>query len=76
MVASTGGLLFGYDIGVVEGALPQLRDEMHLDLGQQDMVVAIMIIGAIVGKDRVHREGAVKCSIACIVALVYGETVD
>ena len=49
VIASIGGLLFGYDIGVVEGALPQLRDEMHLTLAQQDMVVAIMVAGAITG---------------------------
>lgn len=49
MIASIGGLLFGYDIGVVEGALPQLRDEMHLTLGQEDMVVAVMVAGAITG---------------------------
>lgn len=49
VIASIGGLLFGYDIGVVEGALPQLRDEMHLTLGQEDMVVAVMVAGAITG---------------------------
>ena len=53
VIASIGGLLFGYDIGVVEGALPQLRDELHLSLGQQDMVVAIMVAGAITGKGSV-----------------------
>lgn len=49
LIASTGGLLFGYDIGVVEGALPQLRDSMNLDLDQQDMVVSVMVVGAIAG---------------------------
>lgn len=49
MVASIGGLLFGYDIGVVEGALPQLREEMHLRREEADMVVAIMVAGAVVG---------------------------
>lgn len=49
LIASIGGLLFGYDIGVVEGALPQLANEMHLSLGQQDTVVAIMVAGALFG---------------------------
>lgn len=49
IIASIGGLLFGYDIGVVEGALPQLTSEMHLSLGQRDMVVAIMMVGAVAG---------------------------
>lgn len=50
IIASIGGLLFGYDIGVVEGALPLLRNDMHLRLEEQDMVVAVMVVGAIAGK--------------------------
>lgn len=42
--------MFGYDIGIVEGALPQLRDEMRLRLDEEDMVVATMVVGAIVGE--------------------------
>lgn len=49
IIASIGGLLFGYDVGVVEGALPQLTREMNLSLGQKDMVVATMVAGALVG---------------------------
>lgn len=49
VIASIGGLLFGYDVGVVEGALPQLKDEMNLSLGQQDLVVATMVFGALMG---------------------------
>lgn len=49
IIASIGGLLFGYDIGVVEGALPELAVEMNLSLGQQDMVVAVMMMGAVAG---------------------------
>lgn len=49
IIASIGGLLFGYDVGVVEGALPQLTREMNLSLGQQDMVVACMVLGAVFG---------------------------
>lgn len=50
IIASTGGLLFGYDIGVVAGALPELAHDMRLNLGQQDMVVSIMVAGAIAGQ--------------------------
>lgn len=42
-------MLFGYDVGVVEGALPQLTHEMDLSLGQKDMVVATMVAGALAG---------------------------
>lgn len=49
VIASTGGLLFGYDIGVVEGALPQLGDELHLSDAQEDLIVSMMVVGAIAG---------------------------
>ncbi|KAG5188516.1 transporter-domain-containing protein [Tribonema minus] len=49
LVASIGGLLMGFDLGVVAGALPQLRDEMGLDANQQDLVVSLMVVGSLLG---------------------------
>ena len=34
-VAAVGGLLFGYDIGVISGALLQLRDQFSLSPFQE-----------------------------------------
>ena len=72
VIASIGGLLFGYDIGVVEGALPQLRDELHLSLGQQDMVVAIMVAGAITGTANVLRRFYYCCVVLRVSYCMYG----
>ena len=33
-IASTGGLLFGFDTGVISGALPFLRQTWGLDTGE------------------------------------------
>ena len=48
-VASLGGVLFGYDSGVIAGALPQLRDAFDLTSSQQERVVGILYIGAGLG---------------------------
>ncbi|GGE00683.1 putative metabolite transport protein YwtG [Aureimonas endophytica] len=47
--ASLGGLLFGYDTGVISGALPFLKDALALDLNQQGLVVSIALAGAGLG---------------------------
>src|SRR3954453_23324515 len=48
-VAALGGLLFGYDTGVISGALLFIRDEMALSPTMQGIVVAIVLAGAVIG---------------------------
>ncbi|WP_271203396.1 sugar porter family MFS transporter [Methylopila jiangsuensis] len=47
--ASLGGLLFGYDTGVVSGALPFIRDLFQLSEAMQGFVVSIALLGAAAG---------------------------
>lgn len=47
--AALGGLLFGYDTGVISGALLFIRRQFALSTGQQELVVSIVLIGAAVG---------------------------
>jgi SP family galactose:H+ symporter-like MFS transporter len=50
LVGSLGGFLFGYDLGSVAGALPQLESEFGgLSSNQLDFVVSIMLFGAVIG---------------------------
>ena len=44
-----GGILFGYDIGIISGALLQLEEEWGLSHIQQELVVSLMLVGAIMG---------------------------
>ena len=44
-----GGLLFGYDLGVVAGALLFLTPEMHLSPLQKGMVTSSLLIGGMIG---------------------------
>ncbi|MEV7237895.1 sugar porter family MFS transporter [Streptomyces sp. NPDC051020] len=49
VVSALGGLLFGYDTGVISGALPTIAHDFHLaDAGQQ-IVTSAIVVGAIIG---------------------------
>jgi MFS transporter, SP family, galactose:H+ symporter len=47
--AALGGLLFGYDTGVISGALIFIRTQFGLSTFQQELLVSIVLVGAAVG---------------------------
>lgn len=48
-VASLGGLLFGYDTGVISGALLFLRQSFSLNATTQEIAVSSVLVGAMIG---------------------------
>jgi SP family myo-inositol transporter-like MFS transporter 13 len=49
ILACIGGFLFGYDTGVISGALILISDEFHLTDTQKEVVVSMTVAGALVG---------------------------
>ncbi|QIN77426.1 sugar porter family MFS transporter [Rubrobacter marinus] len=73
-ITATGGLLFGYDTGVISGALPFIRDDFGISAFTQGVVVSFLLVGAMVGalsggplSDRIGRR-----STALIAAVIFG----
>jgi sugar porter (SP) family MFS transporter len=48
-IAATGGLLFGFDTGVINVALPSLREHFGLTASQEGNVVGAVLVGAMFG---------------------------
>ena len=48
-IAATGGLLFGFDTGVISGALLFIRKQWALNPGMEGFLVSSVLIGAVVG---------------------------
>jgi hypothetical protein len=48
-VAALGGLLFGYDTGVISGALLFIKKSFHLGSTGQGVVVSAVLVGAVIG---------------------------
>jgi len=63
VIAAIGGLLFGYDTGVISGALLYIKEDLHAGSFEQQAIVAVLLLGAMVGAlcsgylaDRISRK--------------------
>jgi SP family galactose:H+ symporter-like MFS transporter len=72
-IAALGGLLFGYDTGVISSALPFLRDAFHLTPLMQGVLTSVALGGAAAGAtvagvlaDRFGRK-----SVILVVAVIF-----
>ena len=48
-VAALGGLLFGYDTGVISGAILFIKKQFSLSATMEEIVVSSVLVGAVVG---------------------------
>ncbi len=49
VVTFLAGLLFGYDQGIISGALPLLQQDLHLSTIQSEVITSWVTLGALVG---------------------------
>ena len=48
-VAAIGGLLFGYDTGVISGAILFIKNQFSLSATMEEIVVSSVLVGAVIG---------------------------
>jgi len=48
-IAALAGLLFGYDTGVISGAILFIKDQFALSAGLEEIVVSAVLLGAVIG---------------------------
>jgi SP family galactose:H+ symporter-like MFS transporter len=73
-VSALGGMLFGYDIGVISGAILFIKKDFSLSSGMEEIVVSSVLLGSLVGAvvggilaDRLGRR-----RLLILTALVFG----
>jgi sugar porter (SP) family MFS transporter len=55
LVSAISGLLYGYDTGIISGALLQISDEFEIGSGWEQVIAASILAGAVIG--------ALSCSL-------------
>ena len=75
LIGSIGGLLLGYDLGVMSGALPIISTEFGMTTYQMELVTSLMLIGCVFGAciggiicDRIGRKRSVY--VVCLIFLL------
>ena len=76
VISTLGGLLFGYDTGVISGALPFMREDLNLSSLQEATVVSSLLFGAMIGaliggkvSDVLGRKGGLR---VCAILFFFG----
>ncbi|XP_071386277.1 solute carrier family 2, facilitated glucose transporter member 10 [Centroberyx affinis] len=78
-VSTLGGLVFGYELGIISGALLQLKAEFRLSCVQQEALVSALLIGAllasVVGGGLIDRHGRRNSILLSNVLILTGSLV-
>ncbi|HUQ64874.1 MAG TPA: sugar porter family MFS transporter [Flavitalea sp.] len=79
VIAAMGGLLFGYDLGIITGAIPFLQRQFNIDGFSLGWVVAIFELGCMAGTfltaylaDKLGRKKSMLCIAAYFIVTTTG----
>jgi major inositol transporter-like SP family MFS transporter len=77
VISTLGGLLFGYDTGVISGALLYMRDDLAMSTSQEAWVVSALLFpgaafGALLGGRISDALGRKKSLLVCAVIFLVG----
>ncbi len=79
MVSTLGALVFGYELGIISGALLQLKAEFRLSCVQQEALVSSLLIGAllasIVGGCLIDHQGRRNSILVSNILILIGSLV-
>ncbi|KFO81065.1 Solute carrier family 2, facilitated glucose transporter member 10, partial [Cuculus canorus] len=78
-VSLLGGLIFGYELGIISGALLQLQIEFQLSCFKQEVLVSALLIGALlaslVGGILIDRHGRRRAILVSNLVLLVGSLI-
>lgn len=79
-IAALGGFLFGYDTGVISGAMLQIRQRFRLTNRQEEMVVSITVFAALIsslcfGGRLNHQYGRKGCLKGAAIVFIMGSVI-
>ncbi|WP_422746933.1 sugar porter family MFS transporter [Mycobacterium sp. WMMD1722] len=49
LVSAVSGMLYGYDTGIISGALLQITEDFHIAEGWKQVITASILLGAVIG---------------------------
>eukprot|EP00076_Gallus_gallus_P032637 XP_024998175.1 solute carrier family 2, facilitated glucose transporter member 10 isoform X2 [Gallus gallus] len=78
-VSLLGGLIFGYELGIISGALLQLQADFSLGCFKQEVLVSSLLVGAflasLVGGILIDRHGRRRAILVSNVVLLFGSLI-
>ncbi|NWU30332.1 GTR10 protein, partial [Dyaphorophyia castanea] len=78
-VSLLGGLIFGYELGIISGALLQLQTDFHLSCFKQEVLVSAVLIGALLaslaGGILIDRHGRRRAILVSNLVLLVGSLI-
>src|SRR5271154_5786541 len=73
-ISALGGMLFGYDIGVISGAILFIQKDFSLSPGMEEIVVSSVLLGSLAGAEGggILADLLGRLKLLIVTALIFG----